>query len=126
MKSIHLIGLALSLSACTTKPHPVRAVPPMEAYGMSRNQFAVILDARAKPSAETPELAVQIPAAGVPTQTEKLPKGKEVLVMADDGAQATEIAERLAAKGYKAGTIGTIDDWKAAGLPLQGAPAPFK
>ncbi len=105
----------------------VRAISPSEAYGLLRNDFAIVIDIRELASLRegvvyssknnplstlaTPEAWSQFVSG--------LPKEKQILVIGDDRTPARPIAERLVHEGIKALDLGRYQDWVRAALPIK-------
>jgi rhodanese-related sulfurtransferase len=124
---VALIALSLSF-ACTKGPKPVGALSPMEAAGLVRNDFGVLVDVReagargGKSAAQAvllPLSAIAVSGEDWKALTRSVPKDKEILVFGSTAEDARAGAEEFAREGYKASSIGTFDDWVKAGLPTQ-------
>jgi rhodanese-related sulfurtransferase len=101
---------------------------PLEAYGMLRNDFAVLVDVR-----EADELkdGMAAPAKWVPTSkiekndpewqqfVAQLPKDKQIIFYCAVGVRAGKAAAKLAEQGFRTGNIGGYTDWLKAGLPTK-------
>jgi rhodanese-related sulfurtransferase len=119
--------IPLLLPACK-KPIPdVAHLTPMEAVGMLRNDFAVLVDAREEPRViEVAEGAFVVPASklgpGDPAWNqvaERAGKDKQIIVYAENTAAAETVARKISGMGLRSGTLGTLEDWKKAGLPAR-------
>ncbi|OFZ19814.1 MAG: hypothetical protein A2X94_17230 [Bdellovibrionales bacterium GWB1_55_8] len=114
--------------ACTQKTEAFK-IDPKEAFGMIRNDFAVLVDVR-----ESSEIAEGM-AAGAQWMpftskieanhpewekwAQSLPKDKTIIVYCRSGRRSGLAAERLAAKGFRAANMGGYTDWIGAGLPAK-------
>ncbi len=105
----------------------VRAISPSEAYGLLKNDFAVVVDIRelaalrggvVYSSKNVPLSTLSTPEAWSQFVT-GLPKEKQVLVIGDDRTPARPIAERLIHDGVKALDLGRYQDWVRAALPIK-------
>lgn len=116
-------------AACTKKPS-VRSVEPREAYGLLRNDFAILVDVReaneiASGMAEgaqwmpyTSKIETNSPEWNAWIQA--LPKDKEIIFYCRSGRRSgLAAAEIMAAKGFRASNMGGFEDWEKAGLPVR-------
>jgi rhodanese-related sulfurtransferase len=128
-----LLPLAFLFAASLGCSAEARKVAPKEAAQLVAEGKAVIVDVREAP--EWKDSGVAAPAALLPKSDfdgpQKLWKpfleknaGKEIIVYCRSGGRSEEVAAKLAAKGVKAGNIGTLRAWTSAGLPTRAADAP--
>jgi rhodanese-related sulfurtransferase len=110
--------LALSLS-CTSHKGKMTQMPPMEAYGMLRNDFAVLIDVRdpGQQNLGMAQGALSMPASSL--DESKLPKGKRIIVYGATYEDAAKVSKQLADDGFDVGLMGTYSDWVQAKLPTQ-------
>ena len=117
----------LVLTACTPRPQAPGTLSPLEASGLIRNDFAVLIDARA-PEAKGPSAqgALRVPVIAIGTHddawatAETRLKGKQAVVYGTTAEEGAAAAAKLAELGFKASSIGSFDDWQRAGLPVTG------
>lgn len=128
-----LLPLAFLFAASLGFSAEVRKVTPKEAAQLVAEGKAVIVDVREAP--EWKESGVAAPAVLLPKSDfdgpQKLWKpfleknaGKEIIVYCRGGVRSNEVATKLAAKGVKAGDIGSLRAWTSAGLPTRADDAP--
>jgi rhodanese-related sulfurtransferase len=100
----------------------------MEAMGMLRNDFAVLIDVRnddqqkdgiAQGALLMPSSKIEADGPDWKEFLSRIPKEKRLIVYGANPADSAKAAEQLAAKGFDVGNIGTFDDWTKAGLPTQ-------
>jgi rhodanese-related sulfurtransferase len=130
--NVIIASLIASLMGCFKKDSaPPLMMTPAEAFGQSRNDFAIIVDVR-----EEDELkgGLAAPAVWMATShykandavwqqfVQKLPKDKTIAIYCAAGGRAGKIAADLAAQGFKTANIGGFKDWVAAGLPVKQQP----
>lgn len=108
--------------------NPVSAVTPMEASGMLRNDFAVLVDVR---EADEVKGGMAQPAQWMPMSeikegnprwvqfVEKLPKDKQIILYCAKGGRAGKVATMLVEKGFRTANMGGFSDWAKAGLPIK-------
>ena len=102
---------------------------PKEAYGMLRNDFAVLLDVREENEISQGMVAgslwmpftskIEKNAPEWESWRDTLPKDKLIIVYCRSGRRSGIVAELLAAKGFRVANMGAFDDWVKAGLPLK-------
>jgi rhodanese-related sulfurtransferase len=94
-------------------------MPAMEAYGMLRNDFAVLIDIRDPDQQKegTAQGALSMPASSM--DTSKLPKNKRIIVYGATHEDAAKASKQLADDGFDVGLMGTYGDWVQAKLPTQ-------
>ncbi|MBY0472003.1 rhodanese-like domain-containing protein [bacterium] len=129
-------SIFVGVVGCNKVSSKVRPVTAQEAYGMLRNDFAVLVDVREEE--EVRDSGVAAPAKWIPMSkissdsadwksfVQTLSKDKEVIFYCAGGLRAGEAASNLAAKGYKTANMGGFYEWSKAGLPVKsmgGAPA---
>lgn len=109
---------ALSIS-CTRHTGKITQMPAMEAYGMIRNDFAVLVDVRDEDQQKqgVAQGALSMPSSKI--DESKLPKGKRVIVYGSSAEEAAKAAKQLADDGFDVGLMGTYSDWVQAKLPIQ-------
>ena len=128
-----LLPLALLLLASLGWAADVRKIAPKDAARLVAEGKAVIVDVREAP--EWKDSGVAAPAFLLPKSDfdgeQKLWKpfleknaGKEIILYCRSGGRSDEVAAKLAAKGVKTSTIGTLRTWTSAGLPTRAADAP--
>lgn len=112
----------------TSMNERVTSIAPNEAYGMSRNGFAKIIDVRE--ASETAngmaQGAVSLPTSSVESEDEtyktvlsSLKKNEELVFYCAAGIRADVVAKKFAAMGYKTRNMGGYNDWVTAGLPTE-------
>jgi rhodanese-related sulfurtransferase len=119
-------------SGCTSQSAPsagqVRAVQPLEAFGMVKNDFAVIVDVREKEELAEGKVkgALWIPSREAEADSAewkafvaKLPKDKQIVLYCRSGRRSGIVAEKLAQQGFGAMNMGGFSAWEKAGLPVE-------
>lgn len=128
LKAILLISAAALTFSCTRHEGKVTQMPPMEAMGMLRNDFAVLIDVRnedqqkdgiAQGALLMPSSKIEADGADWKEFLNRIPKEKRLIVYGANPADSAKAAEQLAAKGFDVGNIGTYEDWTKARLPTQ-------
>jgi rhodanese-related sulfurtransferase len=133
--TVILLATLFTALACTKKSGKISQMPPMEAMGMVRNDFGVLIDIR-EPDEQKDGTAVGakfIPLSKIESDNDEskrllnqFPKDKRILILgSDEGATAsssTRAAEKFASNGYDVGLIGGYQDWVKAGLPTEKKP----
>ncbi|MBI3543943.1 MAG: rhodanese-like domain-containing protein [Deltaproteobacteria bacterium] len=131
LKRLALPLLLLAFFGCTksatnaASSSGARAIEPREVMGMISNGFALVVDVRenseredAVPKAVSlPTTLVVADAPEVKKLAAEVPKDKTLVFYCVKGGRAKVAAEKFAAQGFKTAYFG-IDDWRAAGLPL--------
>ncbi|MFL5814590.1 MAG: rhodanese-like domain-containing protein [Bdellovibrionia bacterium] len=115
-----LLGCAFFLSvSCTSHKGKLTQMPAMEAFGMLRNDFAVLIDIRdpGQQNLGMAQGALSMPASSL--DESKLPKGKRVIVYGATYEDAAKVSKQLADDGFDVGLMGTYNDWVQAKLPTQ-------
>jgi rhodanese-related sulfurtransferase len=125
---IFSLVLMLLLGACESRSGKVTSLSPNEAYGMQRNDFAVIVDVREKDEIQQTGMvagARSMPLSQLgerspewPQFVSSLPKDKQIILYCRSGNCSGEIAERLAREGFRVGNMGGFEEWKRQGLPV--------
>jgi rhodanese-related sulfurtransferase len=123
-----LVATCLAWGACTSSPSTT-AVTAVETYGLLRNDFAVLIDLRELPARDAqgaPAPARSVPYSAVQAELppwkellETTPKDRQLVFCCGTEAQLQEAARRANAAGFRAGLMGSFDDWKRAALPIQ-------
>ena len=118
----------LALAGCEPKKLSVSAISPMEAAGMQRNGFAVILDVREEDEVRYSGLAqgakwiptsrIQVDAPEWRALLSSVGKDQKLAIYCAGGMRAQKAAELAAAAGVSAVNLGGFSDWKKAGLPV--------
>lgn len=114
--------------ACTKSAPEVSAVSAQEAYGMLRNDFAVLVDVRTPEEIANTGLAqgaVSIPLSKIESNAPEwkefvsnTSKDKQVIFYCASGGRAGKAAETLSKEGFRTGNMGGFEEWKSAGLPV--------
>ena len=124
-----LVMIAFTITACTKK-QSVRNIEPREAFGMLRNDFAVLVDVReadeiangmAEGAQWMPYNSKMLPnSPEFETWLKTLPKDKEIILYCRSGRRSgIAAAEILANKGFKTANMGGFEEWEKAGLPVK-------
>lgn len=133
MMGLLLLGASLfsMVGSCTrSQRQPVVSVTPMEAYGVIRNDFGVLVDVR---EADETREGMAAPARWMPyskigsndpawrdflSQLSK-EKDKQIIIYCSEQSCAAKVADLLADQGFKAANMGAYSDWVKAGLPAK-------
>lgn len=126
--TIVLISISTLTFSCTRHAGKITQMPPMEAMGMLRNDFATLIDVRENDQQKNgfAQGALLMSSSKMDTNSpewkefmSRFPKDKRMIVYGATPAETAKAAELLAANGFDVGNIGTYDDWVKAGLPTQ-------
>lgn len=119
----------LAVLACTANAK-VQSITPIEAEGLLRNNFAVLVDVReanevrngmAAPAKWFPVGKIESDATEWRDFLSKIPKDKMIIFYCRSGRRSGIAAEKTAAKGYKTANMGGFEAWQKAGLPTRKA-----
>lgn len=123
-----LIAASLAVVGCQSKKAGVTPMSPMEAAGMQRNGFAVIVDVREEeeirysgmvPGAKwVPNSRIQQDAPEWRALLANAKRDQKMIFYCASGSRAQDAAERAAAAGVPTANMGGFTDWKKAGLPV--------
>ncbi len=112
----------LVLTSCNGGPE-LKIVTPLEAYGMVRNDFGVLVDLRLD-SKLIAQGALLLPASKIVAQDSsvvkiinKISKQKTVLLYGDKLSIDTPVVVKLHDLGFQLAYLGTFTDWEKAKLP---------
>lgn len=127
-----LLILGLALVACT-KSGKSRPVDALEARGLLQNRLAVLLDVREQDEVRAEGLAegaVWMPTSKIEANDpawqdflKSLDRDKMVVVYCKSGGRAEKAIAKLVEKGFQAGNMGGLSDWKAKNLPVIPCPS---
>ncbi|MCA3749596.1 MAG: rhodanese-like domain-containing protein [Rubrobacter sp.] len=98
-------------------------ISPREAYEKVRAGKAVLVDVREKGewSAGRIPAAKHMPLKCLRDRTDKLPKGKEVILVCRSGNRSAFAARMLSEEGYESSNLeGGVAAWSREGLPFEG------
>lgn len=132
MSRLFLVLLAVfALGGCFQKSGKLSDLTPREAMGLLRNDFAILIDLRAPAAAgetaevrgDAPDPSLAIPAerfleGDFETVRQTLPQGKQILLCCEAPEAVSRVARKLNDAGFDVGRVGTLDDWRGAGLPV--------
>jgi rhodanese-related sulfurtransferase len=129
-KALAIVALAcLSFLSCEKKTmSQVPEVAPVEAMGLIRNDFALLVDVReadeiasgmAAPAKWIANSKIEADDASWKEFVASLPRDKQIVFYCAKGGRANKAAEKLAALGFKVGNMGGYQDWVKAGLPTR-------
>jgi rhodanese-related sulfurtransferase/predicted transcriptional regulator len=107
-----------------SEPEALTAVDRKELLSRAAKEEVIVLDVRPRDEYDFAHLphAISLPLAELKTKLKQLPKNKEIVAYCRGPycLLAVEAVRFLKAKGYKAVRLDDgIQEWKAAGLPLQ-------
>ena len=127
-----MLLLMLALAGCTSHSVPnageVHPVQPLEAFGLLKNDFAVIVDVREKDELAQGKVKGARWISSVDAEKDtpewkdfvsKLPKDKQVILYCRSGRRSGLVADLLAKQGYSAMNMGGFSAWEKAGLPVE-------
>lgn len=124
-RSIALMACVLAFTGCFKKTGKLGDVLPREALGLLRNDFAVLIDLRkSEPGQDSPDPSMSISAerfleGDFETVRQTLPAGKQILLCCEAPDAVARVARKLNDAGFDVGRVGSLDDWRNAGLPVK-------
>jgi len=129
MKTIFILigALAMLTTSCTNSTQTVQDIKPLEAQGLLRNDFAVLVDVReqeeinegmASGASWMAKSKLDSDPKALDAWLATIPKDKNIILYCRSGNRSGIVAKQIAAKGRKASNMGGFKDWVDAGLPV--------
>ncbi len=124
-----VLSLLLLVSCLGGKP--VNSIAPLEAQGLLKNDFAVLVDVREESEVKDgmvqgalwwPKSKIDAGAPEWKAFIEKHPKDKELVLYCRSGNRSGQVGSVLAGQGYKVSNMGGFAAAKQAGLPVMMGP----
>lgn len=125
-----LTAILVFFSAClnSERKSGVNTITPIEAFGLMKNNFAVIVDVREKNEVIKGMVqgAVWIPTSKIKANAKEWKdfiaqssKDKKIVFYCAAGFRAGRAAKKMADLGFEVFNMGGFSSWKNASLPLE-------